>query len=95
MIDGEAVGEWLWQQLNERGMSGDLQRCTLRAAAGDIGGVMPYATPVQPSRPGYDRAQCAAGLAGATPHFWPVEHLDALEFDPLLHRLLREEPIAL
>ncbi|MFG2143266.1 cytochrome P450 [Streptomyces sp. NPDC048696] len=31
----------------------------------------------------------------ATPHFWPVEHLDALEFDPLLHRLLREEPIAL
>ncbi|MEU4347750.1 cytochrome P450 [Streptomyces sp. NPDC023838] len=31
----------------------------------------------------------------ATEHFWPVEHLDALEFDPLLHRLLREEPVAL
>ncbi|MFF1480638.1 cytochrome P450 [Streptomyces sp. NPDC058301] len=31
----------------------------------------------------------------AAEHFWPVEHLDALEFDPLLHRLLREEPVAL
>ncbi|GAA0585172.1 cytochrome P450 [Streptomyces crystallinus] len=31
----------------------------------------------------------------ATEHFWPVEHLEALEFDPLLHRLLREEPVAL
>jgi len=27
-------------------------------------------------------------------HYWPVDHLDALEFDPLLHRLLREEPVA-
>lgn len=27
-------------------------------------------------------------------HHWPVEHLDALDFDPLLHRLVREEPVA-
>ncbi|MET9958525.1 cytochrome P450 [Streptomyces sp. NPDC006326] len=28
-------------------------------------------------------------------HHWPVDHLDGLSFDPLLHRLLREEPVAL
>ncbi len=27
-------------------------------------------------------------------HDWPVDHLPALEFDPLLHRMLREEPVA-
>ncbi|GAA3757215.1 cytochrome P450 [Streptomyces tremellae] len=27
-------------------------------------------------------------------HDWPVDHLDGLAFDPLLHRLLREEPVA-
>ncbi|MCJ1677262.1 cytochrome P450 [Streptomyces sp. APSN-46.1] len=32
--------------------------------------------------------------AHATVHHWAVEPLDALRFDPLLHRLLREEPIA-
>ncbi|MER5865214.1 cytochrome P450 [Kitasatospora sp. NPDC002040] len=32
--------------------------------------------------------------ARGTAHFWPVDHLPELEFDPLLHRLLREEPIA-
>ncbi|MEU1782625.1 cytochrome P450 [Streptomyces abikoensis] len=31
---------------------------------------------------------------GGVVHDWPVEPLPALEFDPLLHRLLREEPIA-
>ncbi|GGX78142.1 cytochrome P450 [Streptomyces hiroshimensis] len=31
---------------------------------------------------------------GETVHDWPVEHLPGLEFDPLMHRLLREEPIA-
>ncbi|WP_369381855.1 cytochrome P450 [Streptomyces sp. cg36] len=36
----------------------------------------------------------APGADAAGAHFWPVEHLDALEFDPLLHRLLREEPVA-
>ncbi|KJY35773.1 hypothetical protein VR46_31440, partial [Streptomyces sp. NRRL S-444] len=36
------------------------------------------------------------GPAGPTTvHYWPVEHLDALDFDPLLHRLVREEPVAL
>ncbi|GAA2753153.1 cytochrome P450 [Kitasatospora cinereorecta] len=34
------------------------------------------------------------GTAGTAVHDWPVDHLDALEFDPLLHRLLREEPVA-
>ncbi|MFG2648914.1 cytochrome P450 [Streptomyces sp. NPDC048436] len=33
--------------------------------------------------------------AEAVEHFWPVEHLEELEFDPLLHRLLRAEPVAL
>ncbi|MFJ8623347.1 cytochrome P450 [Kitasatospora sp. NPDC093550] len=36
----------------------------------------------------------APATAGAGVHDWPVDHLDALEFDPLLHRLLREEPAA-
>ncbi|MFI5529368.1 cytochrome P450 [Kitasatospora sp. NPDC051853] len=27
-------------------------------------------------------------------HSWPVDHLPELAFDPLLHRLLREEPVA-
>ncbi|WP_367134802.1 MULTISPECIES: cytochrome P450 [Streptomyces] len=31
---------------------------------------------------------------GETVHDWPVDHLPALAFDPLMHRLLREEPIA-
>ncbi|MFI1973190.1 cytochrome P450 [Streptomyces cinnamoneus] len=29
-----------------------------------------------------------------TVHDWPVDHLPALEFDPLLHRLLKDEPVA-
>ncbi|GHF59591.1 biflaviolin synthase CYP158A2 [Streptomyces mashuensis] len=37
---------------------------------------------------------CPARRPGATVHDWPVEHLPALRFDPLLHRLLREEPLA-
>ncbi|WP_457032729.1 cytochrome P450 [Kitasatospora sp. P5_F3] len=36
----------------------------------------------------------ARDTARDTVHFWPVVHLPELEFDPLLHRLLREEPIA-
>ncbi|MEU3777308.1 cytochrome P450 [Streptomyces sp. NPDC032472] len=35
-----------------------------------------------------------ADPADAPVHFWPVDHLTALDFDPLLHRLLREEPVA-
>ncbi|MFI9308924.1 cytochrome P450 [Streptomyces triculaminicus] len=31
---------------------------------------------------------------GEVVHDWPVDHLPGLEFDPLLHRLLREEPVA-
>ncbi|MGK5732354.1 cytochrome P450 [Streptomyces sp. URMC 124] len=31
---------------------------------------------------------------GETVHDWPVDPLPGLEFDPLMHRLLREEPIA-
>ncbi|TDV54215.1 cytochrome P450 [Actinophytocola oryzae] len=27
-------------------------------------------------------------------HFWPVDDLDGLEMDPLLHRLVRDEPVA-
>ncbi|MGW7103333.1 cytochrome P450 [Streptomyces sp. NPDC054883] len=56
-------------------------RPTGTAAAG------PLADPRAGGRP------CPAGPA--TVHYWPVEHLDALDFDPLLHRLVREEPVAL
>ncbi|GHG53235.1 cytochrome P450 [Streptomyces griseocarneus] len=31
---------------------------------------------------------------GEVVYDWPVDHLPGLEFDPLLHRLLREEPVA-
>ncbi|MFI9202315.1 cytochrome P450 [Streptomyces sp. NPDC053048] len=38
---------------------------------------------------------CPARRApGEAVHDWPVDHLPALEFDPLLHRLLREEPVS-
>ncbi|WP_030902301.1 cytochrome P450 [Streptomyces sp. NRRL F-5126] len=36
----------------------------------------------------------APPAGGTTVHDWPVSHLDGLDFDPLLHRLLREEPVA-
>ncbi|MEW2415544.1 cytochrome P450 [Streptomyces sp. NPDC046866] len=39
-------------------------------------------------------AQQGPADADAPAHFWPVDHLPALDFDPLLHRLLREEPVA-
>ncbi len=37
---------------------------------------------------------CPAGPDGERVHEWAVDHLPALNFDPLLHRLLREEPVA-
>ncbi|MET9417741.1 cytochrome P450 [Streptomyces klenkii] len=44
-----------------------------------------------------DGGPCPMGSVrtpGETVHDWPVDHLPALAFDPLMHRLLREEPIA-
>ncbi|MEU2395429.1 cytochrome P450 [Streptomyces sp. NPDC007369] len=42
-----------------------------------------------------DPAETApAGAGRPEAHHWPVDHLPALDFDPLLHRLLREEPVA-
>ncbi|MFJ6939745.1 cytochrome P450 [Streptomyces sp. NPDC101132] len=34
------------------------------------------------------------GAVGENAHFWPLEDLQALDFDPFLSRLMREEPIA-
>lgn len=62
VIDGESVGEWLWQELNEPGAFGDRLRPALIEAAGDIERAMPYLPPAQPRRPGYDRACRAATL---------------------------------
>ncbi|WP_395368745.1 hypothetical protein OHU45_02395 [Streptomyces tubercidicus] len=61
-IDGEPVGEWLWQELNVGGAIGDRQRPALIEAAGDIDDVMPYLPPAQPRRPSYDRARRAHSL---------------------------------
>lgn len=56
-----------------------------RPTAADTAVPLPEARTGDRPRPG----------APATVHHWPVDHLDALDFDPLLHRLVREEPVAL
>ncbi|WP_424891981.1 cytochrome P450 [Streptomyces sp. XH2] len=54
----------------------------------------PASPPDGPAAGGESCPMAGARPPGETVHDWPVDHLPALAFDPLMHRLLREEPIA-